>query len=199
METFGEIIKQMRIEKGLPLRTIAAALEIDQAILSKMERGKRIASRDLVVKVANYFQVNEDDLLVSWLSDKLVYEVADEDIGVKALQMAEVKVNYISFAKIDRKEVTRQLVKVIRNFEKVNKAWVFGSFSRGDDSLKSDIDIAIATDEQFSYFDLAEVQFQLQEAIKRKVDVGFLDSFKPYILEHFKPDLNLIYEIVLMR
>ncbi len=194
METLGEIIKQKRNEKGLPLRTVAAALDIDQAILSKLERGKRTPSRDLVVKMANYFEVNEDELLVAWLSDKLVYELADEELGLKALQIAETKVKYIAFAKIDRKEITRQLVNVIRNFEKVNKAWVFGSFSRGDDNPTSDIDIAITTDGDFSYFDLADVQFQMEEAIKRKVDVGFLDSFKPYILEHVKPDLKLIYE-----
>jgi hypothetical protein len=38
--------------------------------------------------------VNENDLLVAWLSDKLVYEVADEQNALKALQVAEEKVKY---------------------------------------------------------------------------------------------------------
>jgi len=46
----------------LPLRTVAAWLDIDQAILSKIEREQRNASREQVVKLAIYFKVKEDDL-----------------------------------------------------------------------------------------------------------------------------------------
>jgi len=38
--------------------------------------------------------MKENDLLVSWLSDKIVYEVADEDVALKALQVAEEKIRY---------------------------------------------------------------------------------------------------------
>ena len=78
----------------MPLRTVAAFLDIDQAILSKIERGQRNATREQVVKLAEYFKIKESDLLVSWLSDKLVYEVADEQVALKALQVAEEKVKY---------------------------------------------------------------------------------------------------------
>jgi transcriptional regulator with XRE-family HTH domain len=94
MENLGETIRKLREEKELPLRTVAAFLDIDQAILSKIERGQRIAARKQVVKLAEFFKVNESDLLVSWLSDKLVYEVADEQVALKALQVAEEKVKY---------------------------------------------------------------------------------------------------------
>jgi len=56
------------------------------------------------------------------------------------------------------------------------------------------VDIALQTNDTYTYFDLAEVQHQLENSLNRKVDVGFIDSFKPYILEHVKPDLKLIYE-----
>lgn len=94
MDNLGETIRKLREEKELPLRTVAAYLDIDQAILSKVERGQRIATREQVVKLAEYFKVKETDLLVSWLSDKLVYEVADEQVALKALQVAEEKVKY---------------------------------------------------------------------------------------------------------
>jgi transcriptional regulator with XRE-family HTH domain len=83
-------------DKELPLRTVAAFLDIDQAILSKIERGQRKPSREQVVKLAAYFKVKENDLLVAWLSDKLVYEVEDEDMALKALQVAEERVKYIT-------------------------------------------------------------------------------------------------------
>jgi len=94
MDNLGETIRKLREEKELPLRTVAAYLDIDQAILSKVERGQRNATREQVIKLAEYFKVKESDLLVSWLSDKLVYEVADEQVAMKALQVAEEKVKY---------------------------------------------------------------------------------------------------------
>lgn len=94
MDSLGETIRKLREDKELPLRTVAAFLDIDQAILSKIERGQRNANREQVVKLAEFFKIKENDLLVSWLSDKLLYEVADEDVALKALQVAEEKVKY---------------------------------------------------------------------------------------------------------
>jgi len=94
MDNLGETIRKLREEKELPLRIVSAYLDIDQAILSKIERGQRNANREQVVKLAKYFKVKEIELLISWLSDKLVYEVGDEDVALKALQVAEEKVRY---------------------------------------------------------------------------------------------------------
>ncbi|HEX7458009.1 MAG TPA: nucleotidyltransferase domain-containing protein [Ginsengibacter sp.] len=194
MDSLGNIIRKLREDKALPLRTVAAFLDIDQAILSKIERGQRKPTREQVVKLAAYFKVKENDLLVAWLSDKLVYELEDEDVALQALQVAEEKVSYAAFKKIDRKDILKQLKNGIKKFPQVEKAWIYGSFARGDDGPKSDVDIALQTNSKFTYFDLAEVQHQLENSINRKVDVGFIDSFKPYIFEHVKPDLKLIYE-----
>jgi len=194
MDNLGETIRKLREEKELPLRIVAAYLDIDQAILSKVERGQRNATREQVIKLAEYFKVKENDLLVSWLSDKLVYEVADEQVALKALQVAEEKIEYLTFKNIDRKVLLKKINEGLKKFKQVQKAWVYGSFSRKDDGPKSDIDIALLTDPSFSYFDLAEIQYHLENKVKRKIDIGFIDSFKPYILEHVKPDLKLIYE-----
>jgi transcriptional regulator with XRE-family HTH domain len=100
MDSLGETIRKRREDKELPLRTVAAYLDIDQAILSKIERGQRNASREQVVKLARFFKIDETDLLVSWLSDKLVYEVANEDVALKALKVAEEKVKYQKMKKL---------------------------------------------------------------------------------------------------
>lgn len=194
MNSLGDAIRNLRRDKKLTLHTIAAFLDMDQAILSKIERGQRIPTREQVVKLASYFKVKKNDLLVAWLSDKLVREVEDEKMALKALQVAEERVAYIAFKKIDRKEIHKQLKKGIKKFTHVEKAWIYGSFAREDDGPNSDVDIALQTSSVFTYFDLAEVQHQLENSINRKVDVGFIDSFKPYIFEHVKPDLKLIYE-----
>ncbi|MCX6257839.1 MAG: nucleotidyltransferase domain-containing protein [Bacteroidia bacterium] len=194
MESLGSTIRKLREDKEMPLRKVAAYLDIDQAILSKIERGQRKATRNQVVKLEEYFKVKEDDLLVAWLSDKLVYELEDEKLALKALQLAEEKVAYNAYKKTDRKTIEKTIKDYFEKDSHIRKAWLFGSFARGDDDYKSDIDIAIKTDEDFSYFDLAEIQFELENIVKRKVDIGFIDSFKPSIIEHVNPDLILIYE-----
>ena len=194
MDNMGDIIRKLRHEKKLPLRTVAAYLDIDQAILSRIERGKCKPTRGQIVKLAEYFKMNEDDFLVAWLSDKLVYEIADEQVALEALRVAEEKVAYKVFKRTDRNKLIQQLKQVIEKFQNIQKAWIYGSFSRGDDGPNSDIDIAVQTDEQFSYFDLAEVQYNLEKMTNRKIDVGFVESFKSHILEHVNADLKLIYE-----
>ncbi|MBX2960742.1 MAG: helix-turn-helix transcriptional regulator [Flavobacteriales bacterium] len=94
MKSLGEVIRELREHQELPLRTVAAYLDIDQAILSKVERGQRNASREQVLKLAEYFKVNVEELLIAWLSDKVVYEVENEDLALKALHVAEEKIKY---------------------------------------------------------------------------------------------------------
>jgi transcriptional regulator with XRE-family HTH domain len=93
-QTFGKIIRKLREDQSLLLRQVAAALDVDQAIISKYEKGERKPNRDQVLAFAKFFNVKPDDLLVAWLSDKVVYELEDEDVALKALQVAEEKVRY---------------------------------------------------------------------------------------------------------
>ena len=43
MNSFGEYLRDKREQAGLPLRKIAAELDIDTSVLSKIERGERTA------------------------------------------------------------------------------------------------------------------------------------------------------------
>ena len=56
MESIGEIIRRLRKEKCEPLRKVAAYLDIDQAVLSKIERGQRKATKKQGEKLANYYE-----------------------------------------------------------------------------------------------------------------------------------------------
>jgi transcriptional regulator with XRE-family HTH domain len=94
-ETIGEKLRHIREEKELPLRKVAALLDIDVAILSKMERGERKITKEVVLKLADIYDYNGDELLVSFLSDKILYEIQDEDLGIEALKVAEERVKYI--------------------------------------------------------------------------------------------------------
>lgn len=94
-ETIGEKLRHIREKKKLPLRKVAALLDIDVAILSKMERAERRITKEVVLKLADIYGYNADELLVSFLSDKILYEIQDEDLGIQALKVAEERAKYI--------------------------------------------------------------------------------------------------------
>jgi transcriptional regulator with XRE-family HTH domain len=95
METIGEKLRQLREQNNLPLRKVAARVDIDTAVLSKMERGERKLSKEVVLKLADMYKYSTDELLVLFLSDKILYEIRDEELGEKALKVAEQKVKYL--------------------------------------------------------------------------------------------------------
>ena len=93
-KTTGQIIRETREKKGMLLRELAAELKIDSAVLSKIERGERKLTKDLILKIVQILGLNERELMLSWLSDKIVYEISDEEFGLDALKLAEKKVKY---------------------------------------------------------------------------------------------------------
>ena len=99
MKKIGEIIRERREQKGFLLRQVAAKLDIDNAILSKIERGERKPTRDHILKLADILELNTEELLIQFLSDKIAYEIADEEVATQTLRLAEKKVNYLKLSK----------------------------------------------------------------------------------------------------
>ena len=95
-KSIGELLREKREEKGLLLRQGAAKLDIDTAILSKIERSERKASKEQIIKLAEILDLKEEDLLVQYLSEKILYEIKDEKLGQKALKVAEQRMKYIN-------------------------------------------------------------------------------------------------------
>lgn len=102
MKTTGEYIRELRERNGLLLRQVAAEIEIDQALLSKIERGERLPTKDQVIRLAKFYKVDLNEILIAFFSDKLVYEVQDEEVALKAMQVAEKKINYLNKSKNGR-------------------------------------------------------------------------------------------------
>lgn len=94
IKSFGEIIKEAREKRGMLLRHVGAELDIDQAIISKFERGERKANKEQVKKFAELFKFSEEMLLTAWMSDNIVYELDGFDHAQKILKVAEKKIKY---------------------------------------------------------------------------------------------------------
>ena len=73
-----ELCPQLRDEQGLLQRQLAAFLEIDTPMYSKIERGDRRAKREQVIKLAEYLHQDEKEMLTLWLADKFIDAVEGE-------------------------------------------------------------------------------------------------------------------------
>jgi predicted nucleotidyltransferase len=73
---------------------------------------------------------------------------------------------------------------------------VFGSFVRGEQNKKSDVDIAIEFDKsrKKALLDLVRLEDELSKVFKRKVDLGVFSSLNPYVAEDVKREMRVIYE-----
>jgi predicted nucleotidyltransferase len=78
----------------------------------------------------------------------------------------------------------------------VKRAWLFGSFARGDHDEKSDVDILIDVpkEQTFTLFDLAEIQDVLQEQLHRKVDLAMVGALRDAFRKNIADDLEIIHE-----
>lgn len=89
MNSIGERIRSLRESKNILLRQVAAYLEIDTALISKIERGERRLTREQVVKLANYYKVTEEELLTLWLSDKVLETIDKDPFAMQGLNKAK--------------------------------------------------------------------------------------------------------------
>lgn len=95
---------------------------------------------------------------------------------------------------------TQTMQKVIADYFKtqpVLKAWLFGSFARGEETPTSDVDILFVPDysgKPFTLFTHGEMLMDLQELLGREVDLVVEGTLRPYAAESVNRDKKLIYE-----
>jgi transcriptional regulator with XRE-family HTH domain len=90
---FTERIKQLREERQIQQRKLAAVLDIDTTANTK--KGER-PKREQVVIIAKLLQTDEKELLSLWLADQLIAVVAKEkDIADQVLDIAKQNINIL--------------------------------------------------------------------------------------------------------
>ena len=89
-----------------------------------------------------------------------------------------------------------QKVREYLSTQPVLKAWVFGSFSRGEQTPSSDVDIIVVFDEkaEVSLIGYVRIQYELEIIFGRKVDLVEDGSLLPFAVESANRDRKLIYE-----
>lgn len=93
-KTFGELIREYRENGGLPLRKVAAFIDIDPSTLSKIERGERSANKEMIPLLSKILNVSAHDLTLSLLSDNVAESLIYENNCEEILKVAEEKIKY---------------------------------------------------------------------------------------------------------
>ncbi len=179
-------IKTLREAKKITLANAAFALNIEENLLIQIENGNREVILSDLMKIENYYKTLPD----------IENDIETADRNASALNLAEDELGY---AKISISEKTEILIGKIKTFLKednrINTAYIFGSYARGEEKTDSDIDLMVEfkTDKNYSFFDLLDISFFLEKRIDIKVDIvekGFIHDFA---LETASKDLIKIY------
>lgn len=95
---------------------------------------------------------------------------------------------------MNRQEIIDAL-RIYFNTQPVLKAWLFGSFSRGEETRESDVDIIVLLDKRqpigLRYFGMWS---ELEELLGRKVDLVSEGTLLPFAQKSANHDKILIYE-----
>ncbi len=77
-------------------------------------------------------------------------------------------------------EIKKKVIPILKKAD-VKKAALFGSYVRGDNTQKSDVDILVDLPRGKSLFDLAGLKIDLEEKLQKKVDVITYRSICPHL------------------
>ena len=77
MNSFGEYLRSRREQLGLPLRKVAAELDIDTSILSKIERNERAATKEMLPTLAKTLEVQEKEMEIEFIKAFILSDIGD--------------------------------------------------------------------------------------------------------------------------
>lgn len=77
MNLFGGYLRNRREQLGLPLRKVAAELDIDTSILSKIERNERVATKEMLPTLAKTLEVQEKEIQIEFIQSTILSELGD--------------------------------------------------------------------------------------------------------------------------
>lgn len=77
MNFFGEYLRSRREQLGLPLRKVAAELDIDTSILSKIERSERVATIGMLPTLAKTLDVQEKEMEIEFIKAFILSDLGE--------------------------------------------------------------------------------------------------------------------------
>jgi predicted nucleotidyltransferase len=194
MSTLAHHLRTARKSAGFTLQKVSQELGIDVAILSKIERGLRPVSQEQLKSLCHLYQIDFQHLVKMKSAEQILQILNYSEDSLEILKLAEQELTYATKKKITIEQIFDELNKILSKFKEIEKGWLFGSYARGEATIHSDVDIAIQAKKGFSYFQLADIQFQAEKKLNLKIDIGFLDSMEPKVKKEVSAEMKLFYE-----
>lgn len=95
--------------------------------------------------------------------------------------------------KVNKQNLFKKIISLIKKHG-AKKIAVFGSYARGEEKPKSDIDILVEFSERKSLLDLVGIEQELSDSLGMKVDLLTEKSISPYLIGRIKREMKVIYE-----
>ena len=83
--------------------------------------------------------------------------------------------------------IKRKLIPILKKYN-VTRAGIFGSYARGEQNGKSDIDILVEVNERVGLIEFIKLKMAIQELLRKKVDLVEYDTIRPEIRENIIRD-----------
>ena len=88
---FTDLLRRIREQKQIPQKRLAAALDIDTPMFSRIERGERLAKREQVIILAKVLELDENYLINIWMADKIYDLIKNENQPIEILEIVKKK------------------------------------------------------------------------------------------------------------
>ncbi len=95
--------------------------------------------------------------------------------------------------KVNKEHLFNKIISLIKKHG-AKKIAVFGSYARGEEKPKSDIDILVEFSERKSLLELVGIEQELSDSLGIKVDLLTEKSISPYLIGRIKKEMKVIYE-----
>lgn len=102
--TLGAIFRRKREEKGLLIRQVAAVTEMDQALVSRIENGDRLPTKEQLNKLAGLYGLDLKVTYSAWLAERMLRDYGHEQYISEALNEASERIVYYTRNKDDNEK-----------------------------------------------------------------------------------------------
>ena len=92
-DMFGKKLHEIRTGRGVTIQKLSDALDLSRNYISQLEKGDRYPSFDVLIAIANYFEISTDDLLRDYLSPSIQNKIIGDKIAqfIAQLPLAQQK------------------------------------------------------------------------------------------------------------
>lgn len=185
-QKIGSFIKGLRRSKGISQDDFAQSIGVSHATLSALENGKGVSSQTLLSALENLglsLRVHSEE---GCLNLSFVGGYGDEEERLAQLSDFD-----------ERERVFDAVGASCKLFPAILRAYLFGSFARGDFNDASDVDVRVELDEAYAFNlrDLAQLAKRIEKATGREVDIVSARDVKNASLKQaIEQDKVMVYE-----